>query len=196
MLCPHCQLTMQDTALLAGQTISCPRCGGKITAGGGEQFDPYYTWLGIPPSEQPANHYRLLGIQLFESNPSVIENAADRQMKHLQSFKIGAKAALSQRLLTEVSAARVQLLDPARKTAYDADLRSRTAALSAPQLPQLPEAGTPFTALADTTGAPPVTNRSGIRRLPRRSDSASLLSSIWIVLGGGAGLVMGVLLIF
>lgn len=23
-------------------------------------FDPYHRWLGIPPSEQPANHYRLL----------------------------------------------------------------------------------------------------------------------------------------
>ena len=26
-------------------------------------FDPYYKWLGIPPEEQPPNHYRLLGIQ-------------------------------------------------------------------------------------------------------------------------------------
>src|SRR5262245_28581193 len=196
MLCPHCQLTMQDTALLAGQTISCPRCGGKITAGGGEQFDPYYTWLGIPPSEQPANHYRLLGIQLFESNPSVIENAADRQMKHLQSFKIGAKAALSQRLLTEVSAARVRLLDEARKAAYDADLRSRSTSGSLPQLPELPEAGTSFTTPADTSSTPPVANRGGVNRLPSRSDSGSLLSSIWIVCGGGVGLVMGVLIIF
>src|SRR6185369_5940446 len=139
--------------------------GGRITA---EQFDPYYNWLGIPPSEQPANHYRLLGIQLFESHPNVIENAADRQMKHLQSFKIGAKAALSQRLLTEVSAARVQLLDPARKASYDSDLRNRPAGLATPQLPQLPEAGAPFMSM---TAAPPVTNRSGVHRLNRRSNS-------------------------
>jgi hypothetical protein len=25
-------------------------------------FDPYHVWLGIPPHEQPPNHYRLLGI--------------------------------------------------------------------------------------------------------------------------------------
>ncbi len=29
-------------------------------------FDPYHKWLGIPPDEQPANHYRLLGLELFE----------------------------------------------------------------------------------------------------------------------------------
>src|SRR6185369_13845884 len=158
MQCPHCQLTMQDAPHLAGQPVACPQCGRQFVVGGPrqdvvagqpqEQFDPYYTWLGIPPAEQPANHYRLLGLQLFESNPSVIENAADRQMKHLQSFKIGAKATLSQRLLTEVSAARVQLLDPARRAAYDAQLRDRMAGPTVPQLPQLPEAGSPFTGLA------------------------------------------------
>ena len=26
-----------------------------------EKFDPYHIWLGIPPEEQPPNHYRLLG---------------------------------------------------------------------------------------------------------------------------------------
>jgi hypothetical protein len=189
---------MPDMPQPAGQVIACPRCGHQFVASGSSagQFDPYYTWLGIPPSEQPANHYRLLGIQLFESNTSVIENAADRQMKHLQSFKIGAKAALSQRLLTEVAGARVQLLDPARKAAYDAELRGRTAAPLVPHLPQLPEAGTPFSAHADSAGPPPVANRSGVRRLPRRTNSASPLSTILIVIGGCAGLMMGVLIIF
>ena len=27
-----------------------------------DEFNPYYVWLGIPPDEQPANYYRLLGI--------------------------------------------------------------------------------------------------------------------------------------
>ena len=36
-------------------------------------FDPYYRWLGIPPEEQPAHHYRLLGLTLFESDRAVIE---------------------------------------------------------------------------------------------------------------------------
>src|SRR5687768_18381170 len=40
-------------------------------------FDPYHKWLAIPPEEQPPHHYRLLGIKLFESDPDVIESAAD-----------------------------------------------------------------------------------------------------------------------
>ncbi len=36
-------------------------------------FAPYHKWLGIPPADQPANHYRLLGLNLFESDPDVID---------------------------------------------------------------------------------------------------------------------------
>ena len=36
-----------------------------------ESFDPYHRWLGIPPREQPPNHYRLLGIDLFEADADV-----------------------------------------------------------------------------------------------------------------------------
>ena len=42
-----------------------------------EAFDPYRKWLGIPVQDQPPNHYRLLGIELFEADPDVISNAAD-----------------------------------------------------------------------------------------------------------------------
>ena len=34
-----------------------------------EAFDPYYKWLGIPREEQPPNHYRVLGIRVFEEDP-------------------------------------------------------------------------------------------------------------------------------
>ena len=37
-----------------------------------EKFDPYYTWLGIPPQEQPPHFYRLLGLEVFEENREVI----------------------------------------------------------------------------------------------------------------------------
>jgi hypothetical protein len=43
-----------------------------------EAFDPYYRWLGIPPSAQPPNHYCLLGLVDFEPDPDVIASAADR----------------------------------------------------------------------------------------------------------------------
>ena len=90
-----------------------------------ETFDPYHLWLGIPPKEQPANHYRLLGINLFESDPEVIDNAADRQMVHLRSFQLGKQAELSQRLLNEMAAAKVCLLRPEKKAAYDQQLRQQ-----------------------------------------------------------------------
>jgi hypothetical protein len=46
-------------------------------------FNPYHKWLGISLKEQPPNHYRQLGIDVFESDPEVIEAAADRQMAYI-----------------------------------------------------------------------------------------------------------------
>lgn len=92
-----------------------------------DTFDPYYRWLSIPPSEQPPHHYRLLSVQLFEAELDVIESAADRQMTHLRSFQNGKHAQASQQLLNEISAARVELLDPQKKAAYDRQLRAQLA---------------------------------------------------------------------
>ena len=35
-------------------------------------FDPYHKWLGISPKDQPPDHYRLLGIDRFESDLEVV----------------------------------------------------------------------------------------------------------------------------
>jgi hypothetical protein len=88
----------------------------------GDIFDPYYTWLGIAPDEQPADFYRLLGIRRFEPNADVISNASDRQLAHLRSLQTGSRAADCQRLLNEVTAATHVLLDPELKAAYDRSL--------------------------------------------------------------------------
>jgi formylglycine-generating enzyme required for sulfatase activity len=88
-------------------------------------FDPYHEWLGIPPEEQPPNHYRLLGIASFEGKAAVIQNAADRQMAHLRTFQTGKHAVESQRLLNEIAAAKVCLLDSRKKAVYDQALRAR-----------------------------------------------------------------------
>jgi hypothetical protein len=85
-------------------------------------FDPYHRWLGIPRKDQPANHYRLLGIEIFEDDPAVIESAADRQMAHVRSFQTGPRDPLSQQILNELSTARICLLAPEKKTAYDRQL--------------------------------------------------------------------------
>ena len=88
-------------------------------------FDPYHKWLGIPPKEQPPHHYRLLGVELFETDADVIDAAANRQMAYLQSCATGPHMALSQKLLNEMAAARLCLLDPKKKATYDAQLREK-----------------------------------------------------------------------
>ena len=93
-----------------------------------DSFDPYHRWLGIPPKHQPPDHYRLLGIELFESDPEVVRDAAERQMAHVRRYALGKHAELSQRILNELAAAKSCLIDPAKKTQYDARLRSQLAA--------------------------------------------------------------------
>ena|GEM_PF-4113218 len=88
-----------------------------------EPIDQYYEWLGIPPKDQPPNYYRLLGIDMFESSPKVIESAADRCMMILRTFQTGRYSEVSQKLLNEVDAARVCLLDPRKRMQYDQQLR-------------------------------------------------------------------------
>ena len=85
-------------------------------------FDPYYKWLGIPPELQPADHYRLLGLRLFEEDPEVIAIAADRQMSHVKTFAVGKYGDQSQALLDELAKAKLCLLNAAKKAAYDAYL--------------------------------------------------------------------------
>jgi len=90
-----------------------------------QHFDAYHKWLGIPPGEQPAHLYRLLGVQLFESDPDVIEAAANQRMAHLRTYQTGPHSAESQRLLSEVARARVCLLSRDQRHAYDASLMER-----------------------------------------------------------------------
>jgi len=107
-----------------------------------EQMDPYKKWLGIPPEDQPPNHYRLLGIERFEADPDVISNAADGRMIQVKNLQTGEHSELSQKVLNEIAAARVCLLNAEKKARYDEQLRrepreegSATAAVSAPAGP-------------------------------------------------------------
>ncbi len=99
-----------------------PRPQPDEPAAAAAAFDPYHRWLGIPPEEQPADHYRLLGIPRFESDPEVIRDAATRQMAHVRTYHLGPHAELSQKILNELGMAKACLLDPQKKAAYDAAL--------------------------------------------------------------------------
>ena len=92
-----------------------------------DSFDAYHQWLGIAPRDQPPNHYRLLGIDLYEEGANVIDSAADRQMAHLRTFQTGARGKLCEELLNRVSAARVLLLDAEQKAVYAIALEKQRA---------------------------------------------------------------------
>jgi hypothetical protein len=164
-------------------------------------FDPYYKWLGIPASEQPPNHYRLLGLSLFETNSDAIDNAADRQMAHLRTFQAGPEGAHSQRLLNEIAAARLTLLDPSRRWAYDDALRTQLAAT-----PMVVEV--PFTAPAfvppprPSSVLPPETTAQAVQVQPRKTSATArqppkdiTVEIIKIIGGGIAGIVLATLLL-
>lgn len=102
-----------------------------------DNFNPYHKWLGIPHNHQPPNHYRLLGIEDFESDGDVITHAADQRMAHVKSFHAGPHSDLSQKILNEIAAARACLHDPQNKTAYDTELRTAQKPLQSP--PVLPD---------------------------------------------------------
>ncbi len=133
-------------------------------------FDPYHQWLGIPPSEQPPDHYRLLGIRQLEDDPSVIENAADRQMAHLKTFQAGPSSNDSQRLLNQVAAARVCLLNAAKKDAYDQQLCQA-----------VPQGGHAEQEIKLNTAAP--RGRKGLRKSSRKGNwgMVAALGGIMIV---------------
>src|SRR5208282_1994 len=96
-----------------------------------QTFDPYHKWLGISPKDQPPHYYRLLAIDLFESDAEVISAAADKQMAFIRSFQTGKNSQFSQKILNEIAAARVCLLNAAKKAEYDLTLRARIAAAGA-----------------------------------------------------------------
>ena len=86
-------------------------------------FDPYHRWLGIPSDERPISKYRLLALGDFEGDPEVINAAAEGRTVFLRTMQSGEHAILVAQLLNEVSQARVTLLDPELKSAYDTQLR-------------------------------------------------------------------------
>ncbi|HVX12061.1 MAG TPA: hypothetical protein VHC22_12845 [Pirellulales bacterium] len=151
-----------------------------------KSFDALHKWLGIPPAEQPPHHYRLLGIAVFEADADVIESAADQRMTHIRSFQTGKYSAQSQRLLNELSAAKLCLLDADRKAAYDDTLRLRFDAAeplhaAVPVAIEMPQAAVGIT----TAGPIPLVVDPPVRNA-RRGRSVSSQRLAWLILAAVA----------
>lgn len=138
-----------------------------------EHFDPYHKWFGIKPHEQPPNAYRLLGIDLFEPDPDVIEAAAEQRLTFLQTVATGPHAEWSQRLMNEVEQARMCLLNPQRRAIYDQQLQAYLAALA--QQSQWTAGGSPLAQPAGPASkpVPPAGPLANAARLPSGTPSAA-----------------------
>jgi len=86
-------------------------------------FNPYAQWLGLPAENAPQDHYELLGLERYESDPQRIAAAADKRLAQVRGFRPGPHARLWSQLLDELGAAKKCLLDAASKDEYDQRLR-------------------------------------------------------------------------
>jgi len=167
-----------------------------------DALDPYHRWLGIPPEQQPAHHYRLLGLAEFEDDPEVIRDAAERQMSHVRGYGLGKHAELSQQVLNELGRAKACLLDAEKKKEYDHRLRAKLAA-SKP----IPSPGPPPGSRRQAPTGPPPLREPTAEQLPAAGGEAAdavgadlprptAVGWNWpLVIGGAAaGLVVVILL--
>lgn len=132
-------------------------------------FDPYHKWLGISPQHQPPNHYRLLSLDLYESDPDVIEASVDRIAAFLQDVATGPQAKESQQLLNEIATARLCLLDDAKRSAYDAKLKTELAEANPPNEDKQAPIPAPTVAFSIDTGETTVASSTATpKRIPKR----------------------------
>ena len=92
------------------------------------EFDPYVTWLGIQNIERPLDHYALLGLPRFESSKKLIDQHSVQRIELLQDIATGSEQVeLSQKILNEISAARICLMDSRKRAKYDLQLKKQIA---------------------------------------------------------------------
>ena len=96
-----------------------------------EPFNPYQSWLGISIDDGIVDHYRLLDLPYFESDPGRIEGAAETQMNRVRKHQTGPRGELTQVLLKQIVEAKLCLLDSSSKQQYDRTLQANLAAASA-----------------------------------------------------------------
>ena len=82
------------------QSAFSSNCADRFVA---DTFDPYFEWLGIEGGRRPPDHYRLLGLKQFESDPELIARAADAALAKVRRVRPGAHLAEWSQLLDRIS---------------------------------------------------------------------------------------------
>jgi hypothetical protein len=127
-----------------------------------DTFDPYFEWLGIESRGQPPDHYRLLGLKRFESDPELIGRAADATLAKVRRIRPGPQLTEWSRLLDDLNAAKACLLDPQSRSPYDKSLAGgRSATLGGDLLADLAPVAVQPT-LGPLTASAPSWTRSAI----------------------------------
>src|SRR5262245_22848922 len=146
-------------------------------------FDPYHKWLGIPKDQRPPTCYQLLGIAPGETDAEVIDEAAVRQTTHVRAYQIGAHTAECTKLLNEIAQAKLTLLNPAKRKAYDEQLAKSKASQITAQLPMEAAVGSAAAAAAfsfDEPESPPAVPRPR-RQLDIAKPAPNKSAVIWII---------------
>lgn len=130
------------------------------------------SWFEAAASPRPRNHYQLLGLELFESQPEVIDAAATRLTGFLQGLADDAGREQAEPLLRDVAAAQLCLQNPDQKAAYDAQLRAESDdGDRSPAAPGEPVAASEAVPLIKVATAP-AESRGKARKSARRRESA------------------------
>lgn len=165
-----------------------------------DEFDPYLAWLGIPPTARPANHYQLLGLAEWETDRDRIAAAADQRMGEVRSYQTGPRGKFTQKILNELSVAKLCLLDARAKEAYDVGLaRQRTtfpatapqSAFVTPYTLPMPTAAPP--PVAPPTVPPPVPPPTTVKRNSRGQFVSPMMDEVELVTSNRWWLLLGLL---
>ncbi len=108
-----------------------------------DPLDAYQQWLGIPPEEQPPDHYRLLGLARLESDAQLVTAAAQRQIARIKRQATRDQLAVAQKLVKQIARARSLLLDPQLRAQYNARLQRAAASPGAGQRTGAPRSAGP-----------------------------------------------------
>jgi len=82
-----------------------------------------HEWLAIPLEEQPADYYRLIGVNCFEADMNIVIGAAEQRLRFLSQFDAPEQIAVASEIRELIEAARNHLLSPSAKQSYDNQLR-------------------------------------------------------------------------